>query len=462
MPNSLEDFLKAKAVANAGISAAKKNDWMASDLSSLTLLMAEKHQNRFEKGKAFNGFVLEQCSADDEDNDFMTFLSLLSEQLQLIPTPTRFSLAVLTTYQDPDFDTDIEPCSNPAHWTAVDIWIGPNQQVCSFVLDAANSVGFRKMHADLKRVFPDGNHYIYYADLYLAGLKSDTIEPPIRRRAIQTQGIGCRIFTIEHLKQLSQIDPSLLYLQELSKIADANKTIIAANLIKDLKLTRIFRGMQSWTALDFLPADIKNTIIKDTSGETLIEGAKRFSEQRINKILERKNLSYKINKAKFVNSISDELGTEIMENREGYFFLIYPILLSVNAEIAKFNKEDFDTFVTRLYQAWGQLLPRLLTIVQVMLLTRAPSLMPHDLNLISLITPTIEKLNKLHEAAPEKLGHAKLTLIYELATLFQRLHREGNTQIMQWGLSKFLRELLTEITAKSQPRPPANATAPTQ
>lgn len=80
-------------------------------------------------------------------------------------------------------------------WTAVDIMVGVNGQINSFVLDAANASDYKGMHTDLKAAFPGGNHYVYKRD-FLPG------EGKPKPRQIQTlRGTSCQVFVTEHLRQ---------------------------------------------------------------------------------------------------------------------------------------------------------------------------------------------------------------------------------------------------------------------
>lgn len=317
------------------------NNWISSDPSSQAILMAAKRESRLEKMHPFHGFVLEQKTL--EDSEFAEFVHKLKDSAAQIPPGTRIQLAVLTDFIDPDYEWSAEYAEGKrtcAHWTAIDLMVDEHGDVHSFVLDAANSYGYARMHDTLKATFPDGNHYVY---------KVETLGSDDQKRVspIQTQKIGCRVFTVEHLKQLSQIDTETLYGKELPMIAEQNGVVKASKFKGDLKLSRIFRGMQTWTGLNALPKEVKETVVKEKTGETLLQYAERQSETKggfkpikSNETISRKNIQYINKKRDYYNSLSQENQERIIEDRQGFTFLNHPQLFRLSAILADIDTTD--------------------------------------------------------------------------------------------------------------------------
>ncbi|MBP6918527.1 MAG: hypothetical protein KBB94_06400 [Legionellaceae bacterium] len=317
------------------------NNWISSDPSSQAILMAAKRESRLEKMHPFHGFVLEQKTL--EDSEFAEFVHKLKDSAAQIPPGTRMQLAVLTDFIDPDYEWSAEYAEGKrtcAHWTAIDLMVDEHGEVHSFVLDAANSYGYARMHDTLKATFPDGNHYVY---------KVETLGSDDQKRVspIQTQKIGCRVFTVEHLKQLSQIDTETLYGKELPMIAEQNGVVKASKFKGDLKLSRIFRGMQTWTGLNALPKEVKETVVKEKTGETLLQYAERQSETKggfkpikSNETISRKNIQYINKKRDYYNSLSQENQERIIEDRQGFTFLNHPQLFRLSAILADIDTTD--------------------------------------------------------------------------------------------------------------------------
>ena len=317
------------------------NNWISSDPSSQAILMAAKRESRLEKMRPFHGFVLEQKTL--EDSEFAEFVHKLKDSAAQIPPGTRIQLAVLTDFIDPDYEWSADYAEGKrtcAHWTAIDLMVDEHGDVHSFVLDAANSYGYARMHDTLKATFPEGNHYVY---------KLETLGSGDQKRVspIQTQKIGCRVFTVEHLKQLSQIDTETLYGKELPIIAEQNGVVKASKFRGDLKLSRIFRGMQTWTGLNALPKEVKETVVKEKTGETLLQYAERQSETKggfkpikSNETISRKNIQYINKKRDYYNSLSQENQERIIEDRQGFTFLSHPQLFRLSAMLADIDTTD--------------------------------------------------------------------------------------------------------------------------
>lgn len=317
------------------------NTWISSDPSSQAILIAAKREHRLEKMKSFHGFVLEQKTL--EDSEFTQFIHKLKDIAAEIPPGTRIELAILTHFIDPDYEWSAEYEEGKrtcAHWTAIDLMVDELGNVHSFVLDAANSYGHRRMHDTLKATFPEGKHYVYKAETLGVGDKK-------RVSPIQTQTVGCRVFTVEHLKQLSQIDTETLYETELPLIAEQNGEVKASSFIGNLKLSRIFRGMQTWTGLNALPTEVKETVVKEKTGETLLQYAERQSETKggfkpikSNETISRKNIQYINKKRDYYNSLSQENQERIIEDRQGFTFLKHPQLFRLSEMLADIDTSD--------------------------------------------------------------------------------------------------------------------------
>ncbi len=334
----LTEAIEAKEEA---LSEPASSDWISSKPSSQAVMMAVKHQSRMSKGKSFNGFVLEQRSS--KDNELAEFLTLLQTNASHIPPGTRMHLAVLTSYVDPKWDADFynKNLREANHWTAVDVWIDKNGQVNSFVLDAANAVGHDGIRARLEEKFPAGKHYVFKSDQVIIDEKEKT-------RAIQTQMAGCHVFVTEHLKQLSQIPPEILYEKELPAFS-TNNMVKPGNFVgHQSKLSRIFRGMQSWTSLTSLGPEVLSSPIK-ADGTTLEQSAKSYSVEAkstsYNNTIVEKNKRYKAKKNAFVTELTekDQLETKehlktmtaMMEQRQGFTFLKHPVLFKLNDLMAE-------------------------------------------------------------------------------------------------------------------------------
>ena len=317
------------------------NTWISSDPSSQAILIAAKRENRLDKMKPFHGFVLEQKTL--ADSEFTQFIDMLKETAAELAPGTRIDLAILTHFIDPDYEWSADYAEGKttcAHWTAIDLMVDEHGDVHSFVLDAANSYGHARMHDTLKATFPEGKHYVY---------KVETLGTDDKKRVspIQTQTVGCRVFTVEHLKQLSQIDTETLYGKELPQISEPNGVVKASRFKDNLKLSRIFRGMQTWTGLNALPKGVKETVVKEKTGETLLQYAERNSETKggfrpikTNETISRKNIKYINKKREYYNGLSQENQERIIEDRQGFIFLHYPQLFRLSDMLANIDTSD--------------------------------------------------------------------------------------------------------------------------
>jgi len=326
------------------IDEQKGQEWISNNTSSQALLMAAKKESRLNKHKVFNGFVLEQRSTSD--NEFSDFIKLLKKNAANIPAGTRIQLAVLTSYVDPMTEPHayyVLGIHEVSHWTNVDIMVGENGEISSFVLDAANAVGYKAISKALEDTFSSGRHYVYKEDIFY-----DTEKDERRFRKIQTQELGCRVFATEHSKQLSQIDSQTLYGVELPNLASTNGGVITAEDFKGtrFKLSRIFRGMQSWSMLKSLGREVLETPIKEVEGKsvTVEDSAQSRTQGEINETIKRKNIHYKLKKFEYAQSHTDEELLRVMTHRQGFIFLKKPILFMINKKISESSEDENNKF----------------------------------------------------------------------------------------------------------------------
>jgi len=309
-------------------------NWLKSETINVEHILTLKKKSRLNKNKIFNGIVLEQKSKD-ANNEFKTFLDTLKKNIHQIPSDTRMSLAIRTLYYDKDHDTNegiLDGTKNdPNHWTAVDLLIDSEKNIHSFVLDAANCIGYKEIHTRLKESFPQGQHYI---------LEEDTIEMPDgkkKNRIIQTRARGCHVFTLSGLFELSKIDTPTLYYNELPRLAQNNAlkngfkvptgVIQPGDFIgKALKVSRIFIPTQSLSTLESLD-------IQDNNGDKLIDKIKHINlspidNKKLNLTIESKNTTY-LNKeiANFHVSKRNREQQTFIYLRNGCLFKITHILL---------------------------------------------------------------------------------------------------------------------------------------
>lgn len=333
----------------------QQGTWLLSDENTVTKIMAIKKQNRLRKDKTFNGFVL---ICKKEHNEFKTFITTLKQNIAHIPNNTRMSLAIRTMYYAPEFDTkpDLlhETKTSPKHWTAVDLLVDDQKNIHSFVLDAANSIGYQGIHHELKKYFPKGRHYIF---------EEDRIEFPdgsSKTRIIQTQRRGCHIFALHHLSLLSQIDTQTLYHHELPRLAAKNPNhsgmIQPGDFLGELRLTKIFTSTQSLSTIESLT--IKDTLITQKDQQiTLLESIKTRSSavslenmKQINQTINYKNKRY-VEKEFLFDQYSREKKARIMNTRTGYLFLKNRGLFNLNNALKQLNNpEELHLFLQKIYE----------------------------------------------------------------------------------------------------------------
>ncbi|MDP3561167.1 MAG: hypothetical protein Q8R83_03205 [Legionellaceae bacterium] len=330
--------------------------WLPSDEQTITKIMAVKKQSRLKKGLIFNGFVLVRKK---EDNEFEDFLTTLRHQITQIPRNTRMSLAVRTMYYDPTFDTkkDFAPSTieSPMHWTAVDLLVDEQSNVHSFVVDAANSVGYQGIHGELKKLFPNGNHYIFEED------KITMPDGAFKTRIIQTQWRGCHIFALQHLFILSKIDSHTLYHVELPMLAAKHDTnfgsIQPGDFSGELKLAKLFVPTQSISTIESL--QISGALVSQKNvTRPLLEAVKNKSTTinsvigpiEVNQTTDYKNTRY-IEKESFFYKFSRHNKKRTMDYRKGDLFLKNRSLFNLNAAVKRFNNlDELHLFIEHLYK----------------------------------------------------------------------------------------------------------------
>ncbi len=371
--------------------------------TTVALLLALKQKKRMDKNEPFIGFLLQN---DPHSPEYENFLLELKDVIDEIPVGTRISLAVLTTYYDHEFDKGLEDRSGYAHWTAIDLMIGEDHQLFSFVLDAALSVGYRREHAMLKELFPEGKHFIFRPKL------NDKL------LSLQHTTTDCSIFTLDHIKQLTQIDGSTLYLNELPHLSDTEGVVSSYERFGDLNLTRILRGIQSLKTFQTFPENIKNTVIKKRSNETLLESIhnktqmikKSDGETEINQTIFLKNKHYTETKAAYFSTLDDESLSLIMEHCTGFIFLKHPVLFSLLRELAQIDKEQFLENVSSLCDSL-EVLAKNQEIVYSMYDRQ-------DLR------NTATQLAELKSNITDSLGHLKQQCLFKITNLFEKLEEQ--------------------------------------
>lgn len=333
--------------------------WLASDEVTVTKLMALKKLSRLKNHQSWNGFVFVRGNEFDE---FQHFLLLLTQNLHQIPANTRMSLAIRTLFFDPRFDikSDYLPSTreSPKHWTAVDLWVDQGKNVHSFVLDAANSVGYRGIYHQLKTVFPEGHHYVFEED-YIQTFEG------LKPRIIQTQWRGCHIFTLSHLSMLSKMDSYTLYQIELPFLADNNPhqngIIQPGDFVGTLVLAKIFLPTQSLATVRSLKIIDKPILHKGAYGPLYTAIYSNVSvittpkgNISVNQTNYKKNLKY-IERESMFYSFSRQNVNSIMRDRTGFILIQNRGLLNLHAAMRQLL--DFDQiqlFILNLHTVFSE------------------------------------------------------------------------------------------------------------
>jgi uncharacterized protein len=416
MPEPSEEVQQASDVI---IREKEGEEIIYHDPSSQALLMSYAQENRFAKNKAFNGFVLHQESKNN--NEFLTFLKMLKNNAKAIPPGTRIQLAVLNSYVDKRYEELLSTSDNPPHWLTIDVLVGNNGHISSFVLDGVNYIGHEGVFNALKKFFPSGDHYVFKVDeIELKGEK--------KRRYIQTQSKGCDTFAIDHARQLSQIDAQRLYDQELAKCADSYGIIRPGDFLGDMKLTRVFRGMQSWSGLNSLPEEVKQTIVKESSQESLIDYVKKRSKRvgqenqtYVNRMIDKKSARHKERRHHYFETLSPEMRLNIMHGRQGYAYLQNPFLFDLSSVLSSKSSTNINEYIATISE----------------LLSHQSSL-PGE---ISSILKVLEKLSS-SDKKPEEIKNELMLSIAAMFTILDKQQDDKNKQV----LTKILRETLPMLS----------------
>lgn len=317
-----------------------KTDLVSGHPSSQAILLAKKRQDRMRDGETFHAFILTQTSPDK--TEFSEFIEKLKACAHEIKPGTRILLNVITTYVDQVFDKDLYDAGRRecAHWSPVDLLIENDHSVSSVILDASDTFGFRRMHSELKAMFPDKEHFIFRGDTIVE--KDQT-----KRRLIQTQPVGCRVFSVEHIKQLTQIPADELR-KEIRAIADETGTYTAGNMRPNSKILRVLRGMQSLSGLQALTPEVRRSPIQGR--KTLEDAYTGTVEGRINTMVTRRSAKYKIKKREYVDLLAPGELKMIMETKSGFEYLNYPILFALSDKLTLASRESVDKMLAALKQ----------------------------------------------------------------------------------------------------------------
>lgn len=403
-------------------------EWLPEEISTASLFFA-KAESRYGKSRQFNGFVLHQKSP--EENEFIQFLEHIRENISEFSGKVRLQVAILTSYID-EFEqklfleTKRTVPSATSHWTALDIFIN-HGQIKTFVLDAANSYGHNGIHSRLKEVFPEGVHYIFRAD----SIPNPKKPGKEKFRTIQSADKGCRIFTIGHLKQLSQIESEKLY-AELKQIS-VQGAIFPKNFVYGFDVNRIFRFTQSWVILSSLPAILLTPIKNHKTVGDWADDHSELNEDGVkqNRGIINKKIKYTENEIKYYNGLTEEMQSVLLEQRTGFTFLQNPILFDIQNEITATSQIDFINLVKAL-----------------------------DKNLKkigkSLTQREQEQINKfLEKIAPllaqENLPKAKNEFILQLASFFKLIDKSNLQAILKNTLCKSIIQLKINNSTKDLP-----------
>lgn len=313
------------------------------DITATIFLLNAKVESRFNKGRPFNAFMLHQKSV--EENELIQFLEIIKESLNKFTEKTRLHLAILTSYLDKDTQEYIEKnkIKTPEeirHWTSVDIFID-NGKIKTFVLDAANAINLVGIKNLFKTTFPHGEHYSFQMD----SIRHPKDPSREKFRTIQSDDENCRTFTLEHLRQLSQIDSTQLY-AELKQISTEDGRLLPKNLVYGLSLNRVFRATQSWVTLNSLPA-VLSTVLK--GNDTLFDFAEKHSELKYgtkqNIAILNKKYKHFQTEVDYYNKLTNDMSTLILEHRKGSAFIKNPILFQLKDILSEMSSDDPTVFI---------------------------------------------------------------------------------------------------------------------
>jgi len=397
-------------------SASNIND----KVSLATFLLSAKTQSRLNKNQNFHGLVLEKKS--DDNDEFLEFLLELQKNIRLFPSEARFEIAILTSYIGNHEKLILEAAeikipAEISHWTAVDVSI-IDGQIKTFVLDAANSCGLEGIAFDIKKIFPHGEHYVFYAD----SIPHPKYPGKEKARTIQSDEETCLTFTLEHLRQLTQINSAQLY-SELKSVAHDSGEIYPKNLIPGLSLSRIFRATQSWVVLSSLKDILESTPIK--AGKSILESAEENSkitdDNKINNTISHKKYKHLDKSSLLIESHSDEIILMTLEHRKSLIFIKNPSLTYLKNTIASLPHEIFLNLIYKLNDNMT-----------------AIYFEPLELEEKSLVDNFLSKINQLSDN--KNLAAIKQEFILRIATLVNHLKYNNS------NLSEIISLIICKIT----------------
>lgn len=313
-------------------------DWSLSPYHQ-AVLMARDRQTRFAKKFPFNAFIVRRNIEDkeeQEDNEFAQFLALLKANVKVINPNTHIQLAICNEI----YHSYIDKFSY--HWTAVDLMVGEDGVVNSFVLDAANNECRQDIIRQLQNTFPKGKHYDYQGENVIDELGKT------KWRNIQNNGNNCHVFTAEHLRQLAKIPPQRLFGEELPVIANEYGKIVASNFKGGQLLTRILQSMQSISLFKKLPEEVQSTVVNEHKKRTLAQSINRhLVGQAINHRIDKKARQAKKLKIKekYFESLSMLMKERILLHRQGFTFLTNPQLFRLNEKLALVDENELKDFL---------------------------------------------------------------------------------------------------------------------
>ncbi len=326
----------------------------------ISALIAKKKESRVNKNETFNCFVIDrenECSSGNDE--LVEFINKLSQNIQTLPDPTRFQLNV--------FDS--------GHWYPIDLYI-KNGQVSSFIFDAAGNYKFESALTLLKNKFPNGSHYSFQVEVSIkeSSMKkkpNDIQDEDLNISTVQKSGYGCRVFSAYHAFNMSKSDPDELYTSlqaseakkirqipdevfiNTNKINNAYKevdapahTITLRSIQPNQNLVRLLRPTQSYTQLNELSDEVKNTKIARQSGDISLKeytdskAEKDSSNRRINATLLNKSQGYRAKVMEFKEQNLEQDINIIMSQRAGFAYLDNPSLFTLDDLLSKGDKDN--------------------------------------------------------------------------------------------------------------------------
>ncbi len=324
---------------------------------NISILAQLKKIARINRGMLFHCFVLNRkpinsTLTDEEGNgdEVIAFLDKLATNLEFFPAETRFQLAI----------------SDDEHWYAIDIFI-KDGTVNSFILDAAGDERFCEIRDELIQRFPGGSHYSFEV----------SISDENKILAIQKTGEGCGIFAYDHIEHLSRIPAETLYSelkesatneyiceiwdkennQYIQTVINQENTITIDSIQANTHLACILRPSTSYSLLEELDNDLKNTVINKNE-ESLIESAynhKFFCTingkgREVNGTIYDKSETYR---DKLIEAVtkpsSSELVKSVLARRTGFTYLDHPRFFEFEKNLCEHEIEDIQNILKDIY-----------------------------------------------------------------------------------------------------------------